>query len=196
MSYSKAAQLKKHTLKDVKCQWKECRKPFTPMNGFHLCCTPNCAISNTQDKIAKKAAKEKRLALKAYNQQDKSYLMKKAQDEVNKYARYRDYGNPCISCGVSYFKAQIHGGHFMPAGNHSTIKFNTWNIHAQCAQCNGSKSGNLTQYEINLRGKIGHEKVEWLKSQKQTRKFEVEYLQRIIAIFTKRNKILKSRKGF
>lgn len=195
MIYSKASQLKKHTIRTKKCKNKGCGNEFIPVSRSHVCCSPYCAIKQVRNARDAKAAKEKRAALKAYRQQDKSYLMKKAQDEINKYARYRDYGKPCISCGVSYFKAQIHGGHFMAAGNNSAIKFNTYNIHAQCAQCNSSKSGNLLQYEINLREKIGDKKVEWLKSQKQTKKYDVEYLQRIIKIFTKRNKILKSRKG-
>lgn len=192
--YSKARQVSKRKLKDKPCQYKGCKKPFKPVNGFHVCCSPLCATLNAQDKAEKKKKREAAAALKAFNQQDISYMKEKAQKTINKYARLRDYGKPCISCGVGYFKRQVHGGHFRSQGNNSAIRYNLWNINAQCAKCNTHEMANVSlDYEANLKAKIGEEKVEWLKSQTQAKKYDIEYLQRLDRIFMKRIRILEKR---
>lgn len=196
MAITKEQQLRKNKPKAEKQKrlkkCDSCKERSIPYGSMRKFCFKNECIEAFNEKTRKR---NKREAKKAFNQQDRSWLVSKADEQMQRYARYRDYGKPCISCGINYFKAQMHGGHFMPKGVNTAIRFNTWNIHAQCSQCNNSKSGNLTQYEINLREKIGDEKVDWLKCQKHTHKHEIEYLQRLIKIFTKRNKILKSRKG-
>lgn len=196
-SLSKKQQTKKKQLKDKKCRYQECRKPFTPWNGFQRCCSPLCAELDAKAQTEKKKQQEKRLALKEFNQADKSYMFQLAKQVIQKYARMRDYGNDCISCGKGYFDGQVHGGHFKPAGNNSAIVFNLWNINAQCAQCNSGsmKSGNVTLYEAGLRKKIGDTKVDWLLTQTQTKKHEIDYLQRLVKVFAKKTLIVKKRKG-
>lgn len=194
--FSKKAQTKKKAKStERECAYSGCSEMFAPRNRQHKTHHWQCAMEYTKEVKAERAAKEKRAALKEFNQNDKSYMMNKAQKTMNKYARLRDYGKPCISCGCSYFKRQIHGGHFRPSGNNHAITFNLWNIHAQCAMCNKDKSGNLTDYEPNLIAKIGQERVTWLKAQTQPKKYDIEYLQRLDRVFMKKIRMIEKRKN-
>lgn len=196
-SLSKKQQTKKKQLKDKLCRYQECRKPFTPWNGFVKCCSPYCAEQDAKIQIEKKKQQEKRAALKEFNQGDKSYMFQLAKQAMQKYARMRDYGLDCISCGKPYHKGQVHGGHLRPAGNYKQVCFNLWNINAQCAQCNAGHmgSGKVTEYEIGLIKKIGKEKVEWLKCQTGTKTYEIDYLKRLVKVFGKKILMVKKRKG-
>lgn len=158
-----------------------------------FCFENSCIIAHNN----KTRESQKRAAKKKQNQGDRKYMYQLAKTVMQKYARMRDYGKPCISCGIGYFENQIHGGHFRPAGMNSAVVFNLWNINAQCAQCNSGnmKSGNVTEYEIGLKKKIGEDKVEWLKSQTQTHRHELEYLHRLVKIFSKKTLMVKKRKG-
>lgn len=195
---SKKQQTRKNTSKTEKQKrLKKCRycsERNIPYGSIRPFCYDNACIRAHNEKTR---ASEKRKAKQAHNQGDRKYMYQKAKGVMQKYARLRDWGEPCISCGIDYFKCQIHGGHFRPAGMNSAVVFNLWNINAQCAQCNSGnmKSGNVTEYEIGLIKKIGRDKVEWLKSQTQTHKHDIEYLSRLVKIFSKKILMVKRRKG-
>jgi len=71
------------------------------------------------------------------------------------------------------------------------LRFNTWNVHASCATCNSVLSGNLIEYRIRLRLKLGDERVEWLENQNEIVRYDIEYARRVKAIFKKRTRIYR-----
>ncbi len=86
-------------------------------------------------------------------------LKKIAERHFNKFIRERDRDMPCISCPRF---TTLQAGHFYSGGNYSALKFDEDNVHGQCKKCNYFLHGNLTEYEKNLRQRIGDERVEML----------------------------------
>lgn len=183
MSISKAEQLSKHTepkLRQRKCKF--CTRWFTPDRKGQETCSEQCAI----DIIPKKRAKEKRKGLKQFRKTDKAVLMREAQTVFNRYIRYRDRDEPCISCGHKGGR-QVHAGHYMPVGGNGNNRFNEDNCNSQCSICNNYKSGNLALYRESLIKKIGLEKVEKLEK-KIAKVWTIEELTDIIATYKQKLK--------
>jgi len=167
-----------------KCRNRTCRKEFAQYNSMQAIC-PECAIKKAKEKVTKKRRKEHKEAKDKIK--TRAQWLKEAQASVNKYIRLRDYGQPCISCGrPDDGTHQRHAGHFRTVKAASAVRFNTLNIHGQCAQCNTFDSGNVVEYRKRLIYKIGSEKVEWLESQNQLVQYNIDYLKRLKKIFTKR----------
>ncbi len=182
--YTKEQQLKK-VKKPHKKKCKACGNYFEPTQQMQVVCDYLCGIKYAQrDDVKQKHINKVK---KEFNENDKSYLMKKAQIEVNKYVRLRDLNKPCISCFTN--NAKWDAGHFKSAGGHQQLRFNTLNIHKQCMRCNQLLSGNLVEYEKELINRIGKDKVEHFKSNQQIIKFNVEYLKRLIKVFRKKIKL-------
>lgn len=112
--------------------------------------------------------------------------LKKCEKEVNKYIRLRDHGEPCISCDwPDDGSNQRHASHFRSVGACSSLRFNLFNIHASCAQCNTSKSGNIGEYRPRLVEKIGLAKVEWIECQPKQFRYDLSYLKKLHKTFKK-----------
>ena len=89
-------------------------------------------------------------------------LLKEAQIVFNRWIReVRDKDEPCISCGK--FKEDMQAGHYVPQNKSSYLRFNEWNVSAECSGCNCFDSFHLVGYRKNLIKKIGEENVEWLE---------------------------------
>ena len=88
-----------------------------------------------------------------------SKLKQDAQIVFNMYVRLRDQGKPCISCG-SFTGTQA--GHYFSVGAYGGLRFNEDNCHLQCPACNMFKHGNLIEYGLNLRDRIGQERYDRL----------------------------------
>ena len=136
-------------------------------------------------KLAEKA--KGRRALKQFNDSDRSVMLRRAQKVVNEYIRLRD-GKKCISCKYEGTGRKWNAGHFKAQGGNSALRFHHDNIHSQCEQCNTYLSGNLVPYRENLIEKIGIEKVEWLESTKNIKKWSIDELKDII---TDHKKLIK-----
>jgi len=157
-------------------------------------CSFECSIEYAKTNKAKREYEKKqkqhinKLKQKSKSQ-NKSIQLKLAEKEVNRYVRLRDKYKPCISCETTNQSIQYHAGHFKPVGNNQQLRFNTTNIHKQCARCNNHLSGNLVPYRENLIKKIGIDKVEALESDHTTKKYTIEYLHRTIKVFRKKIKL-------
>ncbi len=169
-----------------KCKASGCEEMFAPRNMQHQTHHYLCAISYQRELTEKRKAKEKRKAVKEFKQNDKSHLMKVAQQVFNKYIRLRDKDLPCISCGHDGNR-QFHAGHFMPVGSNGHIRFDEANCNKQCSICNNHKSGNLSEYEPKLVQKIGQNEVDRLKV-KFTRSYDVKELKGIIDTYKQKVK--------
>jgi hypothetical protein len=122
----------------------------------------------------------------------KADWMREAQDAFNGFIRVRDAGRPCISCDKpndGYH--QRHASHYRSVKACSALRFNTWNVHASCMQCNAILSGNLVEYRVRLTKKIGAGRVELLDNCNDIARYDIEYLKRVKRIFTKRANMLK-----
>lgn len=200
---------------------KQCGKKLPADEGFKtptmfFCCR-ECAFEygksqaiKAQERAKKKAAqllkeKEKdsrartraqKEALKTVNQ-----LAAEAQTAFNAFIRIRDCHQTCISCGKPLKQFEGANGHMFDAGHYrsrgaaSHLRFNTFNVHAQCVNCNRNKSGNVVDYRINLIKRIGLERVERLEQDNTPRKFSKEYLRRVKKIFSKKARLYKRFRG-
>jgi gamma-glutamylcyclotransferase (GGCT)/AIG2-like uncharacterized protein YtfP len=86
-------------------------------------------------------------------------LIKSATRHFNEYIRNRDQDKPCISCGKY---TTLQAGHFYSAGHYPALRYDEDNTWGQCLPCNYFRSGNLIEYEKNLRRRIGDDRVESL----------------------------------
>ncbi len=169
------------TLKPKKC--RICKESFQPFRPLQVCCGHVCAIEKAQKDRAKKemksAASERREIREAKQKaKSRSEWMKEAQAAFNAWIRYRDSGQPCISCG-RHHTGQYHAGHYRTVGANPELRFEENNVHLQCAPCNNHLHGNLINYRIGLIKKIGLELVEWLEGDHQPKKYSIDDLREI-----------------
>jgi len=163
----------------MKC--KICKEKFeAKFSSFQKTCNSVDCMVAWGNQVKDKAYKtETRQMKKASRDQDKSYWIKKAQTEFNRWIRERDKGLPCISCGRIH-QGQIHAGHYKSVGAHPELRFNELNCHAQCSPCNNNLSGNIINYRINLLQKIGIDAVEWLEGPHLPQKYTIDQLKELV----------------
>jgi len=185
-----------------RCKLGSCKKLFDPVRDFQKCCSfehdmefinDKNNLKNLIDEGKKRGIKVANKRKKEFRQSDKSLLKELAQKIVNTYIRLRDQENPCCSCGHTEGR-QFHAGHYESAGGNQQQRFYTLNIHKQCSICNNYKSGNLIPYRLFMIEKYGLEKVEAIESDHSIKKYDVEYLQKLIKVFRKKIKLYKKRR--
>lgn len=144
------------------------------------------------ERMAKRELAERKKALKPLK-----WFESQAQAAVNEYVRLRDRLDGCISCHMpADYKGQWHASHLYSRGESSALRFNLWNIHKSCAQCNSHKSGNISEYKPRAIAKIGEERHEWLvRHKKEPTRYSQEYLIRLARVFRKRVRLMKKRHG-
>jgi 5-methylcytosine-specific restriction endonuclease McrA len=160
------------------------------------CCGEECALEFGKLAIQKKHEKACKAQTKARKDKikTKTEWLNEAQTAFNAYVRIRDRGKPCVSCGKpDNGTHQRHASHYRSVGACSSLRFNLKNVYASCQQCNTSKSGNLLEYRIRLKARYGESLVEWLESQNEAKRFEIEYLKRLKALFNKKTRTIKKR---
>lgn len=173
---------------------KSCRKIFIPTRPMQTTCSFECALEYSKRPKVKKAYQNEAKKELMEKYPDKSKELKLTQQVVNKYIRLRDSNEEtCISCRYKFSKEtrQIHASHFRPMGNNQQLRFYTLNIWASCSICNNHKSGNLVPYRKRLIQKLGLEKVQEIEANHQTKKYSVEYLQRMREVFNKKIRLYK-----
>ncbi|HHQ6628407.1 TPA: recombination protein NinG [Serratia fonticola] len=143
-----------------------------------------------QERLQRDDLRERRERLKGIPE-----WQKEAQAAFNRYIRWRDYDKDCVSCGGilqhsgNYMTGSaVDASHYRSRGAASHLKFNVFNVHSACTRCNRQLSGNAVEYRIRLIKRIGIERVERLEADSAPRKFDIAYLQRVKAIFTRRAK--------
>ena len=179
---------------------KTCRKKVPAESAFvtqlRAFCSFDCLQAFTKSEQGRKTIAKSSLAETRERKQKlktKSDYLKEAQAAFNAYVRARDKDDACISCGNYVLNDQIGGGwdagHYRSTGSAPHLRFHLWNCHKQCVKCNRFLSGNVAEYRKGLIRKIGIDKVMEIESDNQERRFDIEYLQRIKTIFTKKKKI-------
>lgn len=182
-----------------KCAVKTCRTEFVKPQPFVNWCSAECGAVLGMEKLSKqRAAKEKAERIEARRKAEDGMSLqdrlKATEKLVNRYVVLRDRFDGCISCYMpSHYDGAWHASHFKSVGSNSAMRFNLWNIHKGCAQCNLFKSGNIAEYEKRLVLKIGQERVDWIKCQNRSRVYTHEYLIRLSAIMRRKIKRLEKR---
>lgn len=168
-------------VKVKKC--RTCNRPFTPRLTTQVCCQTSCAIRYAQTNGEKRqsaamkraAMAERREALERLKPISK--LLREAQYDFNRYIRERDYDLGCISCHMpANYDGQWQAGHYRTTKAAPQLRFSEVNVHKQCAQCNGVKSGNIIEFRKGLLAKLGVEIVEQIENDNATRKWLREEL--------------------
>lgn len=120
----------------------------------------------------------------------KSDHAREAQQVFNSWVRERDAAEPCISCG-RHHQGQYHAGHYRSVGAAPELRFEPLNVHKQCAPCNNHLSGNAIEYRIRLVEKIGQDAVEWLEGLHEPKRYTIEELKEIKALYRRKLRELK-----
>lgn len=177
-----------------------CSTEYIPRSSLQkVCHNYKCALEFNRQRDAEIAEREQRkqdrlqrddLKRRREKLKTKSEWNREAQAAVNKFIFWRDYGNPCISCG-RVLNYGVRGGavdasHYRSRGAAPWLRFNVFNNNSSCVPCNRDLSGNPIPYRINLIKKYGLNRVERIEHDNSVRKFDIEYLKRVKAIFTRR----------
>ena len=187
-----AMQTRARATKTKRCAM--CGMMYTPRPNaqpFESWCSLTCGVELGRERMEKARAKReaKELRERKVTLKPRSKWLQEAQAAFNGYIREVDRALPCISC-QRYHDGQYHAGHYRSVGSMPSLRFNTYNVHKQCSACNTHLSGNLIGFRAGLINRLGQERVEWLEGPHETRKFDVVYLRRVKAIFTKRTRLL------
>jgi hypothetical protein len=166
---------------------KKCKNKFEQVRfNQKFCLEPECVRVWVESEKAKQWKKTKAKA-----KQDLMTLsdyLRLTQQIFNKYINLRDKGLPCISCDKP-ITGRVNASHFWNANNHYNVRFNEDNVHSSCITCNQFLSGNLLEYRTRLISKIGEQRFNILETEaRKTRKFTIDELKEIIAIYKKKIK--------
>ena len=186
-------------MKAKKC--RVCKSEFQPTKPLQAVCSIPCAIAHadkskqalkrTADRL-ERAETRKRIA----DLKTRSEWIREAQNAVNAYICERDKQKGCISCGVALSDSVVGGGcdagHYRSRGSSPHLRFDIRNIHGQCKRCNRYLAGNVTEYRTGLINRIGIEALEALESDNTPRKFTIDELKDIKALYKRKLKELKN----
>lgn len=182
---------------------KACREPFQPTRPMQSVCGPACAIERAREQkeqAERKARSDQRKADRAKREQLKtrSDHIKEAQRAFNRFIRLRDAGRPCICCGVPLPHEQVGGGfdagHYRSVGSAPHLRFDERNCHGQTKQCNRYGAGRAVDYRKGLIDRIGLQAVEALESDQTPRKWSIDELRAIKALYRAKAKELSNGK--
>lgn len=186
----------KRTPKKRKCANKACRTPFEKRSMSHVACSPACALLVAVAKREKEERKD--IAVRKEAIKTRSDWMKEAQIAFNAFIRERDRlaGYPCISSGRPLWWEMLGGGvdagHYRSVGSAPHLRFNEDNCHAQSKQDNRYGAGCAVDYRIGLIARIGLARVEALEADQEPRKWTIEELKAIKALYKEKLKALKA----
>ena len=188
--------------KPKKCRAPGCGQRFNPTMSTQKVCSVACAIAISKDsKLQKVAAKaitkqarqdlqERREKLKT-----KGEHLREAQASFNAYIRERDRlaGYACISSGrpLDWNGNAVDAGHYRSTGAAPHLRFDENNCHAQSKHDNRYLSGNVAEYRLGLIQRIGLAAVEALEADQAPRRYTIEDLQAIKALYRQKLKDLR-----
>ena len=108
--------------------------------------------------MAKEKAKKKKMAVPKREGPSRKKLIEQADLWASRYIRLRDAESgglvSCYTCGKKFHISKIQCGHFIGRAHYST-RYDPRNMHAQCMQCNGYRSGEPGAYAYRLLTELG-----------------------------------------
>lgn len=179
-----------------------CKQPFVRLTSLQKTCTEWACL---RELIEQRKQIKARLELKTFKAANKTKgaWEQSTQKIFNLWIRWRDRDVSiyCPSCGryeheiEQTFGGKWDCGHFLSVGSHPELRFEELNAVKQCKKCNGG-SGNWSKknrtvsenYEIELIKRIGQDKVDWLKSKHEPKKYTIDDLKLITKMYKERLK--------
>lgn len=185
----------------VKGKCKHCGGEFVKRSRMHTVCSPACTIAIAEAKMRRdearaavadrKETRARREALKT-----RADYMREAQTAFNAYIRERDRlaNRVCVCCGqpLDWTGNNVDAGHYRSRGSAPHMRFVENNCWAQRKQCNRYGAGRAVDYRIGLVARIGLEAVEALEADNTPRKWSIEELRAIKALYKQKLKDLKN----
>lgn len=157
-----------------------CKQPFTKYRTTQIICSNfDCAVTfanNLKDRQERTRKAQVRRSDKERKEVAKSLTawLDEAQVVFNKWIRYRDADQPCISCGTTK-PVQYCAGHYRTRKAASQLRFNEDNVHKQCnSHCNRHLSGNVGAYREALLLKIGPERLAAIENDNTVKRWTIE----------------------
>jgi len=182
-----------------RCVNAACGTQFIPQRLGQKVCSPSCALAEArnpvnQEKARKALADLDRKDIKARKEKLKSRsdFLKETQVAFNAWVRARDAAQPCISCG-RFHQGKNDAGHYRTVASAPELRFEPLNCHLQCSPCNTHKSGDIVNYRISLVQRIGAEQVAWLEGPHEPKKYTIDDLKALTALYRAKTKELKGR---
>ena len=125
--------------------------------------------------------------------------IKITQRVFNMYIRLRDEHKPCISQNTPW-KPDHDAGHLFSVKQYSELRFDEDNCHGQSIGANRFEEGDFENYIINVKYRIGQERLDALvkkaeNSKKHVHKWTIEELKEIRKKYSKKIKELKIERG-
>ncbi|MCS3467104.1 hypothetical protein M2401_000825 [Pseudomonas sp. JUb42] len=189
----KASGINPRTPRKKKCA--HCTEAFQPSRVGQKVCSPACAIALPPENLvqARKAlADVGRKEHRAAKERVKSRAdhMQDTQRAFNAWVRERDALLPCVSCG-RHHQGKYDAGHYRTVGSSPALRFEPLNCAKQCVPCNQHKSGNVVNYRIELVKRIGIANVEWLEGPHEPKKYTIDELKALTALYREKSRELK-----
>jgi hypothetical protein len=187
-------------MRPKRCRAAGCGASFTPTRSFQKWCSPDCAVvlaRQAQEKQRKSIAQRNRREIKVRKEKLKTRgdHLREAQQAFNEYIRWRDQlaGHLCISSGkpLDWSGNAVDAGHYRSVGSAPHLRFDERNCHAQSKQDNRFLSGNAVDYRIGLIARIGQAAVDELESDQSVKKYTVDDLKEIKALYRAKTRELK-----
>ncbi len=189
-------------IKPKKCRAPGCGQRFKPSLSTQKVCCMACARAMAKDpKLQKVAAKaitrQKRQDLQERREKlkTKGEHLREAQQAFNAYIRERDRlaGYACISSDrpLDWNGNAVDAGHYRSTGAAPHLRFDENNCHAQSKHDNRYLSGNVADYRLGLIQRIGLAAVEALEADQEPRRYTIEDLQAIKALYRQKLRDLK-----
>ena len=180
----RADSQRQYTPKTKQKRCKSCKLTFVPSRPLQVCCSPNCALCWGREQSAKAEARQVRAQrretrAKLNAMKSLATLKAEAQAAFNKWIRWRDRGQPCISCGTRAGMDEPNGadaGHYRTRSAAPHLRYDERNVHAQCKRCNRYLAGNQAAMGRGMIQRIGLAAVEALDADNAVRKFTREEL--------------------
>lgn len=146
-----------------------CGTKFKPFRTTQRVCSMKCSIQHSNNVTKERAiAKEKNKLIKRSKQLKSEWDLKTLSDwkkelekVFNKMIRIRDVERGCVSCGCNLKNTKFDAGHFWPK-TYGVLRFNEWNVHGQCVQCNQHKGSNALEYRKRILERITPDQLQWL----------------------------------
>jgi hypothetical protein len=168
---------------------KHCKEKFEPIKFLQkYCLKDECVrvwVEFEKAKTWKKTKAKMKNDLETIQE-----LIKATQIIFNKYIRLRDKGQVCISCQSKLKEGNVDAGHMWSAGGHSNLRFNEFNVNAQCSRpCNKDKAGDINNYRLGFVERYGIEKLNEIDAlAKIERKFTKDELKELMQVYKKKIK--------
>ena len=174
----------------MKCKY--CKTDFVKVAPKQRVCTSIECLKRFSDEVKDKEWKAKKKKLKE-ELQTISDLTKIAQKYCNDFIRLRDKDKECISCDKQ-LKGKFDAGHYFESSRYPSVRFDYFNIHGQCVNCNKHRHGNLLEYQIGIEKRVGGvELFELHRKAHEKRTYTKQELRDITEDYKKKIKNLKKK---